>query len=158
MQVLHFFRLKPYKNAVFMEASMGQVFAELTLRNEWDVALAYKGVIKPEEVRTITVTAIVDTGAYSLMLDEETSQKLGLEKTGDQKIRIANGQRIECPVTTPVEINWKDRQSIMCAVTVPGLPQTLMGLLPLEEMDLIVHPNKHELVGAHGDTIEYMAY
>ena len=44
------------------------------------------------------------------------------------------------------------------AVSVPGLPQVLMGLLPLEEMDLIIHPNRHELVGVHGDTIEYMAY
>src|SRR5215469_10321452 len=137
---------------------MGTVFAELTLRNEWDVGRAAGGFIKPEEIRSVTVTAIVDTGAYSIMLDEETSQKLGLEKTGEQKIRIANGERLPCPVTGPVEINWKDRQSVMRAIAVPNLPQTLLGLLPLEEMDLIVHPSRHELVGAHGDTIEYMAY
>jgi len=47
----------------------------------------------------------------------------------------------------------------MRVITVPGgLPQILPGLLPLEEMDLIVHPNKHELIGAHGDAMEYMAY
>jgi len=46
----------------------------------------------------------------------------------------------------------------MRAITVPGLPKVLLGLLPLEEMDLIVNPSRHELVGAHGDTIEYMAY
>jgi hypothetical protein len=46
----------------------------------------------------------------------------------------------------------------MRVITVPGLPQVLMGLLPLEEMDLIIHPNKNELVGAHGDEIEHMAY
>jgi hypothetical protein len=34
----------------------------------------------------------------------------------------------------------------------------LYGLLPLEDMDLIVHPHKHELVGAHGGEMEYMAY
>ena len=137
---------------------MGTVYAELKLRNEWDVALANKGVIQPEEIRTVTVNAIVDTGAYSLMLDEETSQKLGLEKTGEQKVRIANGERIPCPVTGPVEINWKERQSVMRAVTVPGLPKVLLGILPLEEMDIVVHPSRHELVGAHGDAIEYMAY
>ena len=137
---------------------MGTVHAELKLRNEWDIALANKGIIKPEEIRSITVNAIVDTGAYSLMLDEETSKKLGLEKTGEQKVRIANGEQIPCPVTAPVEINWNDRQSVMRAITIPGLPKVLLGLLPLEEMDLIVHPSRHELVGAHGDTIEYMAY
>jgi len=137
---------------------MGTVYAELTLRNEWDVGQAAKGYISNDEIRTVTVTAIVDTGSYTLMIDEQTEQKLGLGKTGEQRIRIANGERVVCPVTTPLEINWKDRQSVMRAITVPGLPQTLLGLLPLEEMDLIVHPNKHELVGAHGDAIEYMAY
>jgi predicted aspartyl protease len=137
---------------------MGTVYADLTLRNEWDVGQAANGFIKEDEIRTVKVTAIVDTGSYSLMIDEQTAQKLGLGITGEQRIRIANGERVVCPVTTPVEINWKDRQSVMRVITVPGLPQILLGLLPLGEMDLIVHPNKHELVGAHGDAIEYMAY
>jgi predicted aspartyl protease len=137
---------------------MGTAYAELTLRNEWDVGQAANRFIKEDEIRTITVTAIVDAGSYSLMIDEQTAQKLGLGITGEQRIRIANGERVVCPVTTPVEINWKDRQSVMRVITVPGFPQILLGLLPLEEMDLIVHPGKHELVGAHGDAIEYMAY
>jgi len=137
---------------------MGTVYAELMLRNFEDITLAKQGFVKPENIRTVTVNAIVDTGSYSLMVDEQTAQKLGLGITGEQRIRIANGERVVCPVTTSVEINWKDRQSVMRVITVPGLPQTLLGLLPLEEMDLIVHPNKHELVGAHGDAIEYMAY
>jgi clan AA aspartic protease len=137
---------------------MGTVYAELTLRNLEDVILAKQGFLKPKNIRSTTVTAIVDTGAYSLMIDEQTMQKLGLEKTGEQRIRIANGERVLCPVTTPVEINWKDRQSVMRVTVVPGLPHVLLGLLPLEEMDLIVHPNRHELAGAHGDAIEYMAF
>jgi len=137
---------------------MGTVYAELTLRNLEDVTLAKQGFMKPENIRTATVTAIVDTGSYSLMLDEQTVQKLGLGTTGEQRIRIANGERIVCPVTTPVEINWKDRQSVMSVISVSGLPQNLLGLLPLEDMDLIVHPHKHELVGAHGDEMEFMAY
>jgi clan AA aspartic protease len=137
---------------------MGTVYAELTLRNEWDVGQAARGLIKEDEIRSTTVTAIVDTGAFSLMIDDQTMQELGLGTTGEQRIRIANGERVACPVTTPVEINWKDRQSVMRVIAVPGLPHVLLGLLPLEEMDLIVHPNRHELVGAHGDAIEYMAF
>jgi len=45
---------------------MGTVHAELKLRNEWDIALANKGVIASKEIRTITVNAIVDKGAHSL--------------------------------------------------------------------------------------------
>jgi len=137
---------------------MGTVYAELTIKNFDDVTLVRQGFMEPEDIRSVTVTAIVDTGSYSLMLDEQTAEKLGLGKTGEKPIRIANGERIVCPITTPVEIDWKDRESVMRAISVPGLPQVLLGLLPLEEMDLIVHPHKHELVGAHGDEIEYMAY
>ena len=137
---------------------MGTVYAELALRNYEDIVLEKQGYLKPDEVRSLTITAIVDTGAYTLMLDEDTCQKLGLEKTGVQKIRIANGERLECPVTGPVEINWKDRQSVIRTISVPGLPKPLLGLLPLEEMDLVVHPSRRELVGTHGDAIEYMAY
>ena len=137
---------------------MGIVYAELTLRNLEDVTLAKNGHLEQENIRIVTVKAIVDTGSYSLMIDEQTSQKLGLGKTGEQPIRIANGEQILCPVTTPVEINWKDRQSVMRVITVPGIPHILLGLLPLEEMDLMVHPDKQELTGVHGDAIEYMAY
>jgi clan AA aspartic protease len=137
---------------------MGTVYADLTLRNLEDVTLAKLGHLKPEDVRTITVKAIVDTGAYSIMIDDETMKKLGLGVSGEQKVRIASGERLACPLTTPVEINWKDRQSVMRAITMPGLPQVLLGLLPLEEMDLMVHPSRQELVGAHGDAIEYFAY
>ena len=136
---------------------MGTVYTELTLRNESDVGMAKKGYLKSSEIRSVTVTAIVDTGAYSLLIDDITMQKLGLGKTGEQKIRIANGERLICPVTDAVEINWKDRQTVMRTVAVPGLPQTLLGVIPMEALDLIVHHKKQELVGAHGDEVEYMA-
>ena len=65
---------------------MGTVYVELTLKNEWDVGQAANGFIKEDEIRTITVTAIVDTGSYSLMIDEQTAKKLGLGITGEQRI------------------------------------------------------------------------
>ena len=36
-----------------------------------------------------------------------------------------------------------------------GLP-ALLGALPLEAMDLMVHPKTQEIVGAHGDTVRYV--
>ena len=137
---------------------MGTVYAELTLRNSEDIALANQGFLKSENIRTVTVTAIVDTGAFSLVIDETTMQKLGLGTVGVKQVRIANGEQITCPVTTPVEINWKDRQSVMRVTAVPGLPQVLLGVLPLEEMDLVVHPKLNELVGAHGEEMEFMVF
>ena len=136
---------------------MGTVYAEITLRNAEDVVCAKHGYLPDEAIRVVTVTAVVDTGAHSLMIDNETMRKLGLGAVGKQGVKIANGERLVCPITDAVEINWKDRQTVMRAVAIPGLPQILLGVLPLQDMDLMVNPSRHELVGAHGDKVEYMA-
>jgi hypothetical protein len=38
-------------------------------------------------------------------------------------------------------------------VVIPGEKDILMGALPLEGMDLMVHPLRQEVTGAHGDTV-----
>jgi len=45
---------------------MSVIYTELTLKNEDDAAFAKKGYIKEDEIRQITVEAIVDTGAWVL--------------------------------------------------------------------------------------------
>ena len=125
---------------------MGTVHAEITLKNVKDEAIA------PE-----TVTAVVDTGAMSLVITEELRQKLGLGVVGEKIARIANGQRVSCDLTEAVEIRWKNRISILSAVVIPGTEAVLLGAIPLEDMDLIVNPVTQELVGAHGDIVEFLA-
>jgi hypothetical protein len=46
--------------------SEGPIYTELTLKNEIDAAFAKRGYIKPDEIRQMTVQAIVDTGAWVL--------------------------------------------------------------------------------------------
>jgi hypothetical protein len=38
-------------------------------------------------------------------------------------------------------------------VVLPGETETLLGAYPLEGMDLMVHPRRREVTGAHGDTM-----
>ena len=65
--------------------------------------------------------------------------------------RIANGEQVTCQVTEPVEILWENRHSTCKTVVIPGAEIILLGVIPLEEMDLTVNPVSQELVGAHGD-------
>ena len=130
---------------------MGHVHAEITLMNATDLGNAKNGFIKEEEVRSLTVSALVDTGATKLCISEDVRQKLGLKVVGSAPIRIANGTHVACQVTDPVEIIWKDRFSTLKAYVIPGSNVTLLGVIPLEDMDLMVDPNTQELVGAHGD-------
>jgi clan AA aspartic protease len=125
---------------------MGTVHAEITLKN-----------VKNEAIAPETVTAVVDTGAMSLVITEELRQKLGLGVVGEKIAKIANGQRVSCNLTEAVEVRWKNRLSILSAVVIPGAETILLGAIPLEDMDLIVNPITQELAGAHGDIVEFLA-
>ena len=136
---------------------MGTVFAEITLKNAFDEGKFREGLISEQEVRSVTVTALVDTGAMSMVITEELRQKLGLIIIKEKIVQIANGQRVSCGVTEAVEIHWKNRSSTLSAVVIPGAEIVLLGAIPLEDMDLIVEPVNRELVGAHGDIVETFA-
>ena len=135
---------------------MGMVHAEITVKNAVDVVNAKTGIVKEDDVRSITVTAVVDTGAASLVINEEQFQKLGLVAYKEQGSRLADGRRVSCKITHPVEIHWKDRETSCDAMVIPGAKTVLLGAIPLEGMDLMIHPQKQELVGVHGETEEFL--
>ena len=73
-----------------------------------------------------------------------------------RNINVAGGGKVLCKVTDPVQIQWKNRFAAVSAVVMPeGKP--LLGVIPLEFMDLIVDPIRRELVGANGDEALLMA-
>jgi len=132
---------------------MGMVHAEITLKNAIDVGAAQRGMIKDSEIRQTTVTAMVDTGAGTLVINEKIRQILGLEIQGKRRARLADGAAENYAVTEPVSIHWKNRDSTCKALVLPNADNILLGAIPLEDMDLIVNPAKQELVGAHGDEV-----
>jgi len=136
---------------------MGIVHTEITLKNLYDNRDAQKGHIKPEDVRTETVTAVADTGSMYLVITEELRQKLGLGIKEERTAHIANGQQVNCQITDSVEVHWKDRETAVPAMVIPGAKKILFGALPMEAMDLIVNPVTQEVVGAHGDKVEFLA-
>ena len=136
---------------------MGTVHAEITLTNALDVGKVREGLIGEHELRSITVTAVVDTGAASLVINEEQCQKLGLSIERERNARVADGRRVLCKVTEPVKVVWKNRSTSCQAMVIPGAETVLLGAIALEGMDLMVNPVALELTGVHGDTEEYMA-
>jgi predicted aspartyl protease len=91
---------------------MGNVFAEITVKNIMDVGLAHAGHITENNVRSVALTAIVDTGATTLVINEEIFNQLGLSVVEKRYIKLAGSGRIECKVTDPVHIQWKDRFAV----------------------------------------------
>jgi clan AA aspartic protease len=132
---------------------MGEVRTEITLVNLRDAGKAVDGIISQAEIRRLTVNAVVDTGAWTLVINEETREKLGLRVEKNNVTTVAEGGTVPSQVTEWVEIRWKDRESSCKAVVLPDETDVLLGALPLEEMDLTVNPRTQEVVGAHGDTV-----
>ena len=137
---------------------MGTVHAEITLKNAFDGSKVREGLIREEDVRSISLTAVVDTGAATLVINEELRQKLGLGIAEERSAKMADGRRVNCKLTEAVEVHWKDRFWACPAVVLPGAETVLLGAIPLEGMDLMINPKTQELVGVHGDTVEYMAF
>jgi clan AA aspartic protease len=130
---------------------MGNVFAEILLKNSTDVTNVGRGIISEENVRSVSVTALVDTGAMTLIINEDMCQKLGLSILSTRTVSLAGGQESVCKITEPVRIIWKDRDTDCRAWVLPGEDEALLGVIPLEDMDLVVDPKRRELIGAHGD-------
>ena len=137
---------------------MGTVYAEITLKNVFDEEKARNGLIGEDEVRSVTVNAVVDTGASTIVINEELRQKLGLAKLDERRAKLADGNRVPCWRTKPVEICWKDRMSACHAVVIAEADEILLGALPLEDMDLMVYPKTQELAGVHGDDVMVYLY
>ena len=134
---------------------MGHVYADIILRNTIDIIDCRRGLIKEQEIRQLTVTAMVDTGAASLVINESLRQQLGLEIEDTFRAELADGSKQLYYSTEPVQIQWKNRKTTCQAIVVPAATEVLLGVVPLESMDLIVNPTEQELTGAHGDEILY---
>ena len=130
---------------------MGIVQAEITLINAGDVIIAQRGIIKEQEIRQVTVNAVVDTGAMTLVIDEKLRLQLGLEIQRERQATLANNVKQTVKIADPVKVCWKNREMVCQPWVVTSSPSILLGAIPLEDMDLIVDPANQALVGAHGD-------
>ena len=130
---------------------MGIVYEEITLRNAVDVGAYKRGLITEQEIRQITITAIVDTGAATLVISHELRRQLGLEINGTSPARQADNMPVTVYTAEPVEVHWNNRQMTCEPWVFSETGTTLLGAIPLENMDLMVDPKNQVLVGVHGD-------
>jgi clan AA aspartic protease len=132
---------------------MGLVYTEITLKNARDVDDVLRGLMREDEVRSVMVKALVDTGAGTLVINEEISQKLGLDAESMRQSTLADGTKHIYKRMQPVRVYWENRDSICKPAMIPGADEVLLGAIPLEDMDLIVDPRNEKLIGRHGEDI-----
>lgn len=112
---------------------MGLTYAKLKLTNLFDR--------KP-----IEVNALVDNGATFMCVTEEIALQLGFDisEVSQQVVTLADGHMRKVPKIAPIEIAFENRSYVTEAVVLGNEP--LLGVIPLEAMDLIVDPRQQRLV------------
>ena len=125
---------------------MGLVYADITLINGEDLVLAKNHIIGEEEVKQMNVSMLVDNGAYMLAINESIQEQLKLPVVEKRKAQMANGSIEEYDVVGPVEVRFKNRQSTCRAMVLPGDNEPLLGAIPMEDMDVLIHPLRQELM------------
>ena len=125
---------------------MGTVYAEIELINADDIALSKKHIIGEDEIKSYKIRMLVDSGAYMMAINETIREQLNLSIKSKRKVQLADSSIVEYAVVGPIEVRFKNRDTVCNALVLPGDSEPLLGVIPMEEMDVIIHPLKQELV------------
>ena len=132
---------------------MGETYIDITLKNAGDVFMAKRRLIKAAAIRKVTVEALADTGAITLIINERMRRKLGLRVRQLREVTFGNNTKEMGKLAGPGEVYWENRSTVCEALVVSGDGGVLLGVIPLEGMDLMVDPIGQRLVGKHGDKV-----
>lgn len=134
---------KTYKTG---KNDMGLVYAEIELTSVDDMVLHRRGFIDEIEIKQITVNALVDSGAYMLTINDDVRNQLDLPLIEKQFATLADETQVEVEVVGPVDVRFENRSTTCRAVVLPNAGEVLLGAIPMEDMDVLIHPKEEKLV------------
>lgn len=125
---------------------MGYTYADIELFSADDLALNRRGFLPEEDIKRMRVTVLVDSGAHTLVINDHIRQQLDLPVLEERTARFANETEVRVSIVGPVEIRFGNRRTTTEAILLPGNAEPLLGVIPMEDMDLIVDPKQQCLV------------
>ena len=123
---------------------MGEVKVNVKLSNSIDVGMVRRGVLACDQIRSVNVEAVVDTGAVRSCMPVDVKEKLGLETVRHINAQMANGQTQSVELTEGVDMEILDR-IVTEAFLVLG-SEVLIGQTALEATDLLVDSNRKKVI------------
>lgn len=106
---------------------MGIIHTNITVSNPVDLN------IKPFELN-----CLVDSRATFFCIPEHTAIQLGLKELEKREVILADGGSKLVPYVGPVKIEFENRTCFVGALVLGNQP--FLGAIPMEDMDLIIHP------------------
>jgi len=111
---------------------MGITTTQLTLKNP------LKSKLSP-----IHTKALADTGALHLCIPEHMAIQLELTEREKREVTLVDGSKRLVSYVGPVELSCTHRRCYVGAMVFGE--EVLLGAIPMEDMDLIVHPAHREV-------------
>ncbi|MDR3696839.1 aspartyl protease family protein [Mucilaginibacter sp.] len=125
---------------------MGLIYAEVELINGEELILARRNFIGEDEIKRMPVNMLVDFGSIYMCINENIQEQLELPVLEQRKGQLAIGHIVEYNVVGPIEVRFKNRRCSVNAMVLPGDNEPLLSAIPLEDMDVLVHPYRQKLV------------
>ncbi len=112
---------------------MGLTNANIMLRNP-----------RLPELEPVEVDALADTGTVHLCIPSHIQIQLKLEEIDKKEVTLADGSQKLVPYVGPIELRYKNRVGFAGALVMGD--QSLLGVIPMEDMDLVVVPKTREVI------------
>lgn len=125
---------------------MGLVHGDIELINGEDLTLAKRHIIGEEDIKRLQINMLVDSGALNLCINEVIQEQLQFPVVGKRSAETADGRIIECLLVDFVVVKFKNRETTCRAMVLPANSEPLLGAIPMEDMDVIIHPQRQELL------------
>jgi clan AA aspartic protease len=128
------------------EKRMGLVYAKIELISGDDLALNRRGFLPQDRIKRLNVDALVDSGAYMLVINQHIKEQLDLPVLEEQTARLADESEVRVEVVGPVEVRFENRSTTVRAMVFSGDTEVLLGAIPMEDMDVLIDPKQQRLI------------
>jgi clan AA aspartic protease len=112
---------------------MGLVYADLELSNP-----------ARADLRPMTVAALVDSGSTWMIVPQHVANQLSLGTAEQKEVTPADGAKRLVDYVGPLRVRFANRNAFVGAIVMGD--EVLLGAIPMEDMDVLVHPQSRSLV------------
>ena len=130
---------------------VGRIVVDVHVENADDLARVAHGKLTPAQVRSMDVSALVDTGSTLFSLPASDVARLGLRPVGQRQLRTVHDLSVQ-QIYSAVRLTVESRDCLVEVAELPDGSPALLGQVPLELLDLWIDTTSQRLVGSpeHG--------
>ena len=124
---------------------MGLVYADIELLSSYDSQLNRRGKLPKDQIKSVRVSALVDTRAHLLSINETIKAQLALRVIEKQIVESADGSSHTLEVVEPVEVRFANRSTSVRALVWPANAVVVLGAIPFGDLDVVIDPKRQTL-------------